>query len=502
MPTLGLELCDAGFQAASCHDQTAACLAVADGHGVQDWPGFAYYDGQKYLFGRAAEDQWFVHPRRVAHTFWARLAHEPSTIGPAGKPAASSELAFHFFRRFAERVIVSSPADRMILAVPGAYLKDTATEEEKIGLLLGIAGELKLPLAGIVDLACAALCDPRAPGFNPALPVVMLDLHLESADVTLLTTDERLERKDFIQLPQSGYAQLLKHLTGTTGNRFLRHTAFDILEDGRIEQTFFRQTKEFLLSGAAEHRFQINTASRTYEMLAKREQLASDAQAFVNTLVQAMQTFLRNSPHASEPCTVALSDRTARVPGLEARLRTAGFHRLLHLPPGAAACGAARLGESRLKPPGDLADVPVETSVPLALARHSAAAPWEARLQKLRAPGAARPVPTHVILEGIGHAIGASGRVTIGIAGLGADVALPEAFNAADDCAIPLVREGGRLWFVDTAAQRSAGGTPPPGPAPRTPVEAGDRLTIRCGTASADVLFAHCPTANGAHARD
>ncbi len=503
MATLGIELCDAAFQAASSQNNEVQCLTVADAGGVADWPGFAYFDGQKFAFGRAGEDQWFVHPRRVAHTFWARLAHEPSTIGPAGRLAPFSELAFHFFREFMERASRAASSEKVVLAVPGAYLKDPATEEEKIGLLLGIMGELKLPLAGVVDMACAALCDPRAHGFNPALPVVVVDLHLEGADITLLATEERLERKDFIHLPQSGYAQLLKHLTGTMGNRFLRHTAFDILEDGRIEQTFFRQTKDFLLGGAAEHRFQINTASRAYELLAKREQLATDSQAFVATLVQGLQTFLHNSAHPAEPCTIALTDRAARLPGLEHRLRAAGFHRLLRLPAGAAACGAARLGDTRFDLAADLADVPVETAVPLSLARRSAAAAWEARLQKMRATGTARPSPTHVILDGIGTAIGSSGRFTIGVAGVGADVALPDAFNSADDCAIPLVREGGRLWFVDTTVSRGSGAPAAPTvPAARTAVEAGDRLTIRCGTVSADVLFAHCPAANGSRAHD
>src|SRR5688572_19110263 len=167
MPTLGIEMCDAAFQAASCDGGEVKCLSVIDGKGALEWPGFAYHDGDKFFFGRAAEDQWFVHPRRVAHTFWARLAHEPSTIGPIGKTAVFSELAYHFLRDFMERAMTGTAADKVVLAVPGAYLKDVGTEEEKIGLLLGMAGELKLPLAGVVDMACAALCDPRSPGFNP-----------------------------------------------------------------------------------------------------------------------------------------------------------------------------------------------------------------------------------------------------------------------------------------------------------------------------------------------
>jgi hypothetical protein len=495
-------MCDAGFQAASCTSDNAKCVPVADANGIMEWPGFAYYDGQKYVFGRAAEDQWFVHPRRVAHTLWARLAHEPSSIGPIGKAAAFSELAYHFFRDFMQRVNATSPADKIVLAVPGAYLKDPATEEEKIGLLLGMAGELKLPLAGIVDMACAALCDLRGHGFNPALPVVVVDLHLEGADLTIVSTEEHLERRDFIHLPQSGYAQLMKHLTATMGNRFLRHTAFDILEDGRIEQTFFRQTKDFLVAGTPEYRFQINTSTRTYEMLAKREQLATDASAFVTTLVQGLQNFLHNSPHTCEPCTVALTARTANLPGLEAKLRAAGFHRILRLAPGAAACGAADIGEKRLKAAEDVSDVPVETAVPLALAHRSAAAPWEARLQKSRSQGAARPSPTHAILDGIGHAIGNGNRFIIGVTGLGADVALPEAFSSAEDCAIPLVREGERLWFVDPSTPRPTGSGHTAVATQRTPIEAGDHLMIRCGANSADVLFAHCGAVNGMRAHD
>jgi hypothetical protein len=287
---------------------------------------------------------------------------------------------------------------------------------------------------------------------------------------------------------------MLKQLTSTMGNRFLRHTAFDILEDGRIEQTFFRQTKDFLLSGANEYRFQINTATRGYEMIAKREQLTTDAQSFTAALVSGLQTFVRNSPHASEPCTIALTERAAQLPGLDARLRTAGFGRQLRLPRGAAACGAARIGASRMKVPEDLGDVPVESSVPLADTHRSVAVAWDARLQKNRDPSA-RVAPTHAILGGMGHPIGRNPRFTIGPADVGADLPLPDALGAPDDCAVSLVHESGRLWFVDAPAGRTPNGSD--GSSTRTPIDAGDRLTVRCGTSSAEILFAHCPAANG-----
>jgi hypothetical protein len=492
MATIGIELADAGFVTAICDPGEPRLLDVPDRSGVPEWPGFCYADGANLTFGRPAEDQWFVQPRRVVHNFWARLAHEPSTLNVSGKPPSFSELAFFFLRDYAGRLSAAAPhPEKVVLAVPGAYLKDSAAEEEKIGLLLGMIGELKLPLAGMIDSALAALCDPRAPGFNRNLPVVVVDLGLDGADLTLLTTEGRLARKDFIHLPQCGLSFLLKQLTSTMGNRFLRHTAFDILEDGRIEQTFFRQTKDFLCSEAPEFRFLINTATRAYEMTAKREQLATDSHSFLLPLVQGLQSFVRNSPHGSEPCTVALTDRTARLPGLEARLRAAGFGRLLRLPPGAAAAGAARIGASRLKAVADLAEIDVETSVALSEARARVLAPWEVRLVKLRTIAVRRP-PTHAILAGIGRALGPAPRFTIGLAEQAADLPLPDDFGLAQDLAISLQFEDGRLWLVDSGIARD--GATPPEAATRTAIEAGDQLIVRCGPHTAEVLFAHCPS--------
>jgi hypothetical protein len=497
MPTIGLELCDAGLRAATSSNSEIRLLDIADRQGATDWPGFAYHEGSNYTFGRAAEDMWFVHPRRVTHTFWSKLAHDnASTLNVAGRPPSFSELGYFFLREYSARLTTAAgPLDKLVLAVPGAYLKDETTEDEKVGLLLGMASELKLPLAGIVDMACAALCDPRAPGFNPTLPVIVVDVQLEGTDLTLLAAEEKLERKHFLHLPNSGYAALLKHLTATMGNRFLRHTAFDILEDGRVEQTFYRQTKEFLESGAAEHRYQLNTATRNYEMHAKDDQLAADAQSFANTLAQGLHSFVDHTAHAPGLCTVALTARSAALPGLAARLRAVGFVRQIKLPAGASAAGAARIGENRLAVPADFGDVPVEKAVPLSDTRRTSTSAWEARLQKSRHVGA-HPAPTHAILDGIGHSLSGHGRFTIGPATSQAQLALPDAFDATDDCVVPLLREQGRVWFVDPAPT----GAPAGAPAPRVAIESGDRLTIRCGPASAEVIFAHCPAAEGLRA--
>lgn len=486
MSTHAIELNDAGFIAAVAPKGSEPKLVVNGTGGALGWPGFAVHDTNGYRFGRPAEDEWLVHPRRVSHTFWSRLAHEPSGIGPAPRPAPRSELAFHFLRDFLTRSGVSAAQPSQIaFAVPGHYLKDAATEEERIGLLLGIAHELRLPLAGLIDAACASLCDPRSAGFDPSLPVVVIDLQLEGADVTLVHTEGRLERAAFVHLPNLGHARLQKHLLAKMGNRFLRHTAFDILADGRIEQLFFRQTKDFILSGAADHRFHLNTADRTYEMSAKRDQLIADAQAFTQELVQGVREFVRHARTGRAPCTLALTASAALVPGLEAALAAAGFSRQLHLPVGAAAAGAARIADAKLKPLADVAEAPLLTTVDLAFAHTARAAAWDVQLHPLRGRDGA-PGPTHAIIDGVGHSLAGTGRFVIGLAGTGVDLALPETCRSAGSHTVTLLREPGALRLLEK---------PNDLPAAAVALHAGDQLVIRSGTdAPVTILFARCGT--------
>jgi hypothetical protein len=490
--TQGLELCDANLQAAVSDGSQPTLLRVATEDGASSWPGYALRDGNAFVCGQAAEDVWLIRPRNVIHSFWSKLSLEPTALTGESRPLSYSEIAYTFLRHFSERLRISSPSStRMALAVPGAYLRDPAVAEEKVGLLLGMAADLKLPLCGIVDLATASLCDPRAPRFNPARPVIHLDLHLHAAELSLLVSGERLERRAFLHLPGSGLIALLKHLTGTMANRFLRQTSFDVMADGRTEQLFYNQTKSLFYGNEADFVYQINTARRGYELPVKRDSLGADAQAFTEALLKSILAFTEENHLRPGLCAVALSERAGRVPLLEARLRTAGFVRFLHLPAGAAAAGAAQLAGALFATPTDLADVPVVTSVPSEFAARRVSAPWDVHVRKARANALPHPPPTHLVLEGLGLSLAGRDRVTIGTQGQGATLPLPESFNPAANCCIALERIAGHWQLEDPAPAEATGDR-----RARIDLETGDRLVFRTGSHTVDVLLAHCPTAN------
>jgi hypothetical protein len=490
MSIIGLEFCDAGLQVAR---ETETGPEVIDlGGGETGWPAVACQDGDTFRFGAEAEGMWFTHPRAVSHLFLEKLSHESSELSGKGGAALSfSQLAFYFLSDYAKRIGArSGTADKIVLAVPGRFLRDNATEEQTIGLLLGMASELKLPLVRIIDMGCAALGGSAARELPRGSPIVHVDVHLHAAEISVYRQEAQLVRRHYHHVPQTGYAPILRHLKNAMGNRFLRHTAFDIHEDRRLEQAFYQQTKDFLLGpGRLEKEFlyQINTGRRSYQMPVTRAQLAADMQGFDQTLVTHVASVAHDQGISPSRCVVSLTDRAARIEGLEAKLRSAGFNRVLRLRPGAAAMGAAALGTD-WPTVSDLSDVPVEASVPLTLAS-AHELPVEANLVRPSSLDG-RPAPSHVIVDGIGRAIGEEGLL-IGTRHTHSqvDVSLPESFDAVGDYAVRVSRDGSRIRF-----ELPAGGTA------LAPVDlvAGDRLCLIGAGQATEILLATCPaSANG-----
>lgn len=486
MNVLGIEVCDAGLMAASDGGDAIQLVGPSTVSNEFGWPAVAYRRGDKLCFGPEAEAVWFEHPRLVSHLFLEKLSHEAADFGDTtGTRSSFSQVAFYFLRDFLERIQANAGTpDKIVLAVPGGYLRDPATEDEKVGLLLGMAEELKLPVVRIVDMACAALWEPAAREFPRGLPIVHLDVHLHGTEISLLRQDSALTRAHYHHVPLAGYAQILRHLKNAMGNRFLRHTAFDIHEDRRLEQAFYDQTKQFLLApnrGDKEFLYQLNTGHRSYQMSATRAQLESDLLGFDQAIVNGTTAVAQDAGIAPSRCVVSLSDRAARLDGLRMRLRDAGFTRIFALRPGAAAIGAATLAQD-WPAVSDLSDVQVDLAVPLHhVLGHDR--PVESVLHRT-AESTERPSPSHVIIDGIGHVIG-SGGLTLGTrhALSGVDVALPESFDAVGDYVVRIVRDssGLRLELPGGSPNETA-----------TLVGSGDRLALRSGAVAAEVLFAHC----------
>ncbi|MEJ2256943.1 MAG: hypothetical protein P8X98_08020, partial [Woeseiaceae bacterium] len=110
-------------------------------------PGYVLLRDDGLVTGQEAWESASLEPRRIQNRYWANLSTEALPDRRfqhlTAADLASEQLAVLWQR-------VAKPGDRLALAVPPFMNKDA------LGLLLGIAMELEIPVVGMVDAAVAA----------------------------------------------------------------------------------------------------------------------------------------------------------------------------------------------------------------------------------------------------------------------------------------------------------------------------------------------------------
>ena len=136
MSLIGLELNDAGILAVG---GSPPGLLELDGQGRES-PGFALPQKSGLLVGKTAERKAHLFPRQILTRFWDQLNTEP--LEQTGKyfPLNHAEIVYRHLSLIWQQI--QSHGDQIVMAVPNFY------EREHLGLLLGIAQELGMPVKG------------------------------------------------------------------------------------------------------------------------------------------------------------------------------------------------------------------------------------------------------------------------------------------------------------------------------------------------------------------
>ncbi len=406
--TLGLEFCDEGFLAAArVGEQERLVPLETDGPSS---PGFIYFNGSDYLAGREAENLSRIHPRIVTDTCWDQLSLRPSIISAGGKNPLFSELAFHHLKHLWSRLNGSGlPAEKVVFALPGHYIAIEDDEEElEIGLILSMARDLKIPLAGIVDMACASII-PHLPSIDTRpFTALHLDIHQYTIVVTVIRVGEVIERQHIVRFSDLGYAHIINELMPKLANRFLSQTAFDVTHDGKTEQAFYNQIRRLIdeLRYAPECSLELGGLKRPRQIVVTLDSLARDLDTVNDSIVQVVSK--ASSIVGDGPCSLYLTDRASRVPGLSNKLKGGRDFNLIHLDIASAAKGCATfavdtpLVESLDQTPV-LTQIPIDESVfdtPVSNPEENAL-PADAAVDSKESRPKAHPLPTHIVYEGI-----------------------------------------------------------------------------------------------------
>ena len=309
-------------------------------------PGFALLEDEHLTTGSPAYDTARLKPRHIHNHFWSSLSTE-ALADRRFHHLSAADLASRQLEQIWKRA--AQPGDQLVIAVP-AYMTN-----ENLGLLLGIAAELDIPVTAMVDAAVAA----TRRHYLHAVPV-HIDLGLHSATLTRLLQEGEVQVERAAVIDDCGLLNLQENWLRTIAEVFVQQSRFDPLHTAETEQVLQDRMPAWLDVAAAAETVVMEIEYRGVAHRAEIESLHLVAAAA--PVYQNLVSNLRALYRAEDTPAIQLSERAARMPGLAETLKTRVGGETYLLEAGATARGLIKR-IPRQQPSG-----------PLTLRRHL---PWD-----------------------------------------------------------------------------------------------------------------------------
>ncbi|MDH3621694.1 MAG: FHA domain-containing protein [Gammaproteobacteria bacterium] len=340
-------------------------------------PGYALLEEDDLITGREAWASASMKPRRIQNHYWDDLSTK-SLTDVRFTHLTAADLVSRQLESLWKRV--AKPGDKLALAVPGYMSNDN------LGLLLGIAVDLDIPVVSMVDAAVAAT---RRQYVN-AVPV-HIDLSLKAAMLTRLSQDGQAQYERAAVVDDTGMLDLYAIWLRMIAETFVQQSRFDPLHTAETEQVLQDRMLDWLAIASSQESV---TMDIEYRGIAHQAEIASlEFVAAATPVYQNIVSNLRALYRAGEIPALQLSDRAARMPGLADTLKARVGGEVFLLEPGATARGlVARCSEQRL-------------AGGVTLARHL---PWDqASVAVEVAGGGGSAQPTHILFDNNALAVNA-----------------------------------------------------------------------------------------------
>ena len=383
MRTLGLEISDAGIMVAACDPER---LLIIDGEDTES-PGFALAKRKRFFLGRAAERKAHLYPREVIDCFWDQLNTQPlEQANPYAQNHA--ELAYEHLARIWKAI--KDHGNEMMIAVPASFNKD------HMGLVLGIARELSIPVKGFVPQAVAA-----TPNHEPEGLLLHLDIHLHRAEVTCLKweDEDRLIQKDSAWDEGRGISRLYKEWINSIAEEFVRVTRFDPLHKAASEQELYDRLPDVLtqLQKSPSVVFEMRVGSKTYHITLTRDLFLQKCEPVFQAINHLINRMLQQHGKNDAGVVFQMTHRLSRLPGFKEMLARRKNRRIIDLEPGSGALGTIRFRDQ-------FPYQPVGQGVPFLNSRHvqyTGKKPIHASTQQPKA----EMRPTHLLYRNMAYPI-------------------------------------------------------------------------------------------------
>ncbi len=304
-----------------------AGILLSDGDGIlYREPGFALLEDDGITTGRTAWASASLKPRRIHHGYFANFDTQP-LADPQFRHLTTADLVSRQLEEMWQRA--AKPGDRLALAVP-AYMGN-----DHLGLLLGIALDLDIPVVALVDAAVSATRRQYAHGVP-----INVDLSLHTAMLTRLSQEGQAQLERNVVVAECGMLDLYDLWLRTIAETFVQQSRFDPLHTAETEQALQDSILGWLATAATQDSVAMEVE---YRGIAHQAEIASvELVAAAGPVYQSIVSNLRALVRAGETPALQLSDRAARMPGLADTLKARVGGEVYLLEPGATARGLAR----------------------------------------------------------------------------------------------------------------------------------------------------------------
>ena len=327
MRLIGLELSDAGILAA---DSATGELLNVDGADLES-PGFALYEKKGFRMGRVAEQNAHLKPRYIVHNFWDQLNTEP-VKQPGFERTNHSELAYAHLKQIWETV--KQTDDGVIIAVPGFFSR------EQLGLILGIAKELSMPVKGFVPMALAASSNSY-----PEHLLLFLDAHLHRFEITALAQKDRLYPIHTESLTGSGLYRMFTEFVNTVSDTFVRQTRYDPFHQAASEQELYNRLPALIkeIQSKTSAPFQMSAGTQIHRIRLTPDPFVEKTRPVFHEICRAVENIQKRYGESNVPVALQVTHRARRMLGFKDILGSVPDRAIESLQRGAAALGALRL---------------------------------------------------------------------------------------------------------------------------------------------------------------
>jgi len=358
------------MQEFSSSTTTRSCIAS---------PDFALLEDDHLITGAGAYANASIKPRRIHNQYWSNLHTDPLR-DRRFQHMSAADLVSRQLEQIWQRV--ATEGDRLALAVPPYMSNDS------LGLLLGIAAELNIPIEAVCD---AAVCATRR-HYENAVPV-HVDLSLHSCSLSRLMQEGQVQLDRTAVVEDGGVLALYENWLKVIAEAFVQQSRFDPLHSADTEQILRDRMPGWLLQASSATTVALAVEHRGISHTADIEALELTAAAA--PVYQSIVSSLRALFKAEETPAIQMTDRAASMPGLADTLKARVGGEVFLLEPGATARGLFHRCE------------PGQKNGSMTLSRHM---PWDQSpvIVPSRTDGGNVDRPTHLLF---GHnAFGLNGR--------------------------------------------------------------------------------------------